>query len=115
MTSSISPPRICLTRFSPIAQRSASTRFDLPQPLGPTIPVMPGSIRNSVGSTNDLNPARRSLANCIRWSLAAPDHRPQQLVEVAELGRAVVALAVDDQRRRDLDLEPRLAREAQRH
>ena len=44
-----------LVRFSPIAQRSASRRFDLPQPFGPTTPVRPGSIRKSVGSTKDLN------------------------------------------------------------
>ncbi len=29
---------------SPITQRTASTRFDLPQPFGPTTPVSPGSI-----------------------------------------------------------------------
>ena len=57
------PPRICLTRFSPITQRSASTRFDFPQPFGPTTPVRPGSIRNSEGSTKDLKPVRRSLVN----------------------------------------------------
>jgi hypothetical protein len=34
--------------FSPITQRIASTRLDLPQPLGPTMPVRPGSIRKSV-------------------------------------------------------------------
>src|SRR6516165_12311045 len=60
MTSSISPPRIRLAELSPITQRSASTRLDLPQPLGPTIPVRPGSIASSVASTNDLNPTRRS-------------------------------------------------------
>src|SRR4030095_13830327 len=98
MTSSISLPRMRLAEVSPITQRSASTRFDLPQPLGPTMPVMPGSIRNSVASTNDLNPATRSLANCIDRSSAAAHHRPQQLVEIGELGRAVVALAVYDQR-----------------
>ena len=37
----------------------ASTRFDLPQPFGPTTPVRPGSIMKSVGSTNDLKPWRR--------------------------------------------------------
>ena len=53
------PPRIRLAEVSPITQRSASTRLDLPQPFGPTTPVRPGSITKSVGSTNDLNPWRR--------------------------------------------------------
>ena len=66
MTSSISDPRICLAEVSPITHFSASTRFDLPQPLGPTIPVMPGSIVSSVGSTKDLNPESRSLSN---WTI----------------------------------------------
>ena len=48
-----------LCEFSPMTQRSASTRFDLPQPFGPTTPVSPGSIRKSVGSTKDLKPTRR--------------------------------------------------------
>ncbi len=63
MTSSISPPRICLAELSPITQRSASTKFDLPQPFGPTTPVSPGSIESSVGSTNDLNPDSLSVVN----------------------------------------------------
>ncbi len=42
-----------------MAQRIASSRFDLPQPFGPTTPVSPGSIRISVGSTKDLKPKRR--------------------------------------------------------
>jgi hypothetical protein len=42
-----------------VAQRSASSRFDLPQPFGPTTPVSPGSIGISVGSTKDLKPKRR--------------------------------------------------------
>ena len=44
ITSSIPPPRSDLGLPSPITQRIASSRFDLPQPLGPTIPVRPGSI-----------------------------------------------------------------------
>ena len=47
-----------------MTQRRASTRFDLPQPFGPTTPVRPGSISSSVGSTNDLKPDRRSLVIC---------------------------------------------------
>ncbi len=66
MTSSISLPRICLADVSPITHLSASTRFDFPQPLGPTIPVIPGSMASSVGSTNDLKPESRSLSN---WTI----------------------------------------------
>ena len=66
ITSSISEPRICLAEVSPITHFSASTRFDLPQPLGPTMPVMPGSIASSVGSTKDLKPESLSLSN---WTI----------------------------------------------
>ena len=31
--------------------------FDLPQPLGPTMPTSPPGVAIVVGSTNDLNPA----------------------------------------------------------
>src|SRR4029079_18977967 len=65
MTSSIDAARMDLCEDSPITQRSASTRFDLPQPFGPTTPVNPGSIAKSVGSTNDLKPSRRSLVSFI--------------------------------------------------
>ena len=60
ITSSMSAARIALCEASPITQRSASTRLDLPQPFGPTMPVSPGSIGTSVGSTNDLKPRSRS-------------------------------------------------------
>src|SRR5258708_14939121 len=59
ITASMSAARSDLYEVSPIAQRSASTRFDLPQPLGPTTPVRPGSMTKSVGSTKDLKPCRR--------------------------------------------------------
>src|SRR5258707_6514411 len=65
ITSSIDDARMDLYEDSPITQRSASTRLDLPQPFGPTTPVSPGSIWKSVGSTNDLNPSRRSLLSFI--------------------------------------------------
>ena len=48
-----------LGEFSPITQPNASTTFDLPQPLGPTMPVRPGSMKSSEASTNDLKPVRR--------------------------------------------------------
>src|SRR6185295_17165169 len=42
------------------AQRMASTTFDLPHPLGPTIEETPGEKVRTVRSTNDLNPWRSS-------------------------------------------------------
>src|SRR5476651_565056 len=65
ITSSIEDARMDLYEDSPITQRSASTKLDLPQPFGPTTPVRPGSIRKSVGSTNDLKPWRRRRVSFI--------------------------------------------------
>ena len=56
MTSSILPPRSVLAPCSPMTQASASTTFDLPEPLGPTMHVTPGSKANVVGCAKDLNP-----------------------------------------------------------
>src|SRR5690606_28047338 len=57
-----------------ITQRSASTKFDLPQPFGPTMPVKPRSMTNSEGSTKDLKPSRRRrekrISSCSRHSCA---------------------------------------------
>src|SRR5690606_8921118 len=58
--------RMFLYELSPITQRSASTRFDLPQPFGPTTPVSPRSMTNSAGSTKDLKPRSRSRVNFMR-------------------------------------------------
>src|SRR5215472_1756146 len=67
MTSSISAARMALYEASPMTQRTASTRFDLPQPFGPTTPVRPGSMAKSVGSTKDLKPIRRSRVSFILY------------------------------------------------
>src|SRR5690606_38752664 len=56
ITSSMPDARIALYELSPITQRMASTRLDLPQPLGPTMPVRPGSITSVVSSQKDLKP-----------------------------------------------------------
>src|SRR3954471_10562604 len=56
ITSSILPPRSDLAPSSPIAQASASTTLDLPEPLGPTTQVMPGSKRSVVEDAKDLKP-----------------------------------------------------------
>ncbi len=56
MTSSILPPRRDFAPCSPITQASASTTFDLPDPLGPTIAVIPGSKFRVVAEAKDLKP-----------------------------------------------------------
>ena len=61
MTSSILPPRSDLAPCSPITQASASTTLDLPEPLGPTMQVMPGSSCSVVDEAKDLNPFRVRL------------------------------------------------------
>src|SRR5690349_7611495 len=72
MTSSILPPRRDLAPCSPITQASASTTLDLPEPLGPTMQVMPGSSCRVVDDAKDLNPFRVRLfrynAGLHRWS-----------------------------------------------
>ena len=57
MTSAMAVPRSCLAELSPITQRTASIRLDLPQPLGPTRLARLEGKRTVVGSTKDLNPA----------------------------------------------------------
>src|SRR5918994_3524495 len=56
MTSSILPPRSDFAPCSPITQARPSTTFDLPEPFGPTMQVMPGSKCIVVAEANDLNP-----------------------------------------------------------
>src|SRR5215469_2325310 len=55
-TSSILPPRSDLAPCWPITQVNASTTLDLPEPLGPTTHVIPGSNLRVVVEANDLNP-----------------------------------------------------------
>src|SRR5215469_664100 len=103
ITSSISPPRTRLAEFSPITQRSASTRFDLPQPFGPTTPVSPGSIASSVGSTKDLNPTKRSRETCIK--LRFRRKAGQHLVELLDRRSAGEFVAVYEKGRGGVDVE----------
>src|SRR5262252_2854225 len=103
MTSSISPPRMRRAEFSPITQRSASTRFDLPQPFGPTTPVSPGSIASSVGSTKDLNPTKRSRETCIK--LRFRRKAGQHLVELLDRRSAGEFVAVYEEGRGGVDVE----------
>ncbi len=64
MTSSILPPRSDFAPCSPMTQLSASTTLDLPEPLGPTTQVMPGSKRSVVAEAKDLNPRNVRLFRC---------------------------------------------------
>src|ERR1700688_2799498 len=108
MTSSISPPRICLAEISPITQRKASTMFDLPQPCGPTMPVRPGSMTSSVGSTKDLKPESLRRAKCSKAVFRAVgllQERGQDAVEGLERQVALVLDAVDDEGGGRLHLE----------
>src|ERR1051325_11408243 len=57
ITSCIESPRSAAARLSPSTQRTASMTFDLPQPLGPTMPTSLPGVAIVVGSTNDLKPA----------------------------------------------------------
>src|ERR1700734_4362992 len=75
ITSSMPEARIFLYELSPITQRRASTRFDLPQPFGPTTPVSPGSILNSALSQKLLKPARRKRSNLLVVTLRPGEPR----------------------------------------
>src|SRR5215469_6592930 len=114
MTSSMSEPRSEVGRVSPMTQRSASNRFDLPQPFGPTIAVSPCSIWNSVGSTKDLNPESRSRVNFKgrappqrrKWVLRLfrfRDGGVQGLLERVPIALERHGLAADDKGRHAVD------------
>src|SRR5438067_1020188 len=101
------PPRNDLGLDSPMTQRIASRRFDLPQPLGPTTPVSPASIRSSAGSTKLLKPL--SLRRLIRNLLCPPLEPLSAARGFLELRfqllprRRVRHLAIDQERWRVLD------------
>ena len=60
MTSSIFWLRTALGAWAPSTHAMASTTLDLPEPLGPTTTVTPGSRAIVVVSANDLKPLRVS-------------------------------------------------------
>src|SRR5688572_16727822 len=71
ITSVSESPRSRLAELSPITQRTASMMLDLPQPFGPTTPVMLVGRWSVVGSTKDLKPEsliveRRMRRDCPR-------------------------------------------------
>ena len=64
MTSSILLERMVLLAWAPNTQATASTMLDLPDPLGPTTTVIPGSRSRVVVSAKDLKPLSvRDLRN----------------------------------------------------
>ena len=69
MTSSILPPRRVRGPWAPSTHATASTKFDFPDPFGPTTTVTPGSNSSTVLSANDLNPRK---LNDFRNTGAAP-------------------------------------------
>src|SRR6266496_676694 len=68
---------------SPRTQEMASTTFDLPQPLGPTIHVVPEPLNvTTVRSQNDLKPTIstfRSFSKCSSFSPASHGNGPSYL------------------------------------
>src|SRR5439155_13832355 len=72
MTSIMASPRRLLADCSPSTHLQPSTTLDLPQPLGPTMPVMGESKTNSVRSAKDLNPCRMSFFRRINQVLRDP-------------------------------------------
>ena len=112
ITSSMPAPRIDLALLSPITQRMASSKLDLPQPLGPTIPVSPLSLLSSAGSTKLLKPTsfsffiRNGLSPLRLWCCYAP---PEPYLACAGLDQLALDLvpsttvklrAVQQERRR---------------
>src|SRR5579859_1914679 len=82
MTSSILPPRSALAPCSPRTHAIASTTFDLPEPLGPTTQVIPGSSFSVVAEAKDLKPFTVRLLRCtfLRGSMGSVHRQgtPQQ-------------------------------------
>src|SRR5437867_9220641 len=74
MTSAISPPRRDLADCSPRTQRTASSTLDFPQPLGPTMAVMPSWKLKVILSANDLKPKSSRDWRCIRLGCGQKDH-----------------------------------------
>ncbi len=58
-------PRTVRGLCSPSAQSTASVMLDLPEPLGPTITLMPGANTRFVRSGNDLKPLMAIELRCM--------------------------------------------------
>src|SRR6056297_729243 len=94
MTSSIFWLRTALGAWAPSTQATASTTLDLPDPLGPTTTVTPGSSTIVVLSANDLNPLRLRLFRntaAAKLPVGAPRH-PHSRVQVEQFGHRCAEL-----------------------
>ena len=93
-----------------MTHRNASTTLLLPQPFGPTTPVNPPSIINSVGSTKDLKPTSRSFENSTKrvillgWALVrrALDLFGEERTKILAIA-VTNAVAVHENRWRHID------------
>src|SRR3546814_5357294 len=93
MTSSILPPRSDLAPCSPITQARASTTLDLPEPLGPTMQVMPGSSCSVVDEAKDLKPLSVRLLRYNVWLLAAAVGQRPVSASICHAERRILAAA----------------------
>src|SRR5690242_14007458 len=88
MTSSILPPRRLFAPCSPRTQAMASTTLDLPDPLGPTTAVIPGSSRSVVADAKDLKPFSVRLDRCTATEAYARERLPSGERRAGEAGGA---------------------------
>src|SRR5437773_563579 len=79
-------PRSDFALCSPSAQRTASPTFDFPHPFGPTMPVMPGRIRTTVLSPNDLNPCSAMDSRRMRFFYHGRALTPKRIVPAVGAG-----------------------------
>ena len=63
------PDRTALGACAPRTHAMASTTFDLPEPLGPTTTVTPGSRSIDAASAKDLKPLSVRFFRCIGSNL----------------------------------------------
>src|SRR3546814_10774222 len=89
MTSSILPPRSDLAPCSPITQARASTTLDLPEPLGPTMQVMPGSSCSVVDEAKALKPLSVRL---LRYNVWRSEEHTSELQSLMRISYAVFCL-----------------------
>src|SRR5690242_14215530 len=84
MTSSILPPRSALAPCSPSTQAMASTTLLLPDPLGPTTAVTPGSKRSVVAEAKDLKPRSVRDLRCTSLPVVDPAGAARRRVLAAQ-------------------------------
>src|SRR5688500_10745792 len=100
MTSSILPPRSALAPCSPSTHEIASTTLDLPEPLGPTTQVIPGSSFMVVVDAKDLKPFAVRLFRCTGLRvLAGCDVSGAYPLPVGRRRRRAISIAAFGRRR----------------